>query len=809
MSIRQNSLSRVSSLNTFNKNSSRNSKQQYLSANPFYSPTKSRKLTNKKSVVYMQRLESISSNKFKSYKIKRHSKISISSLNSLIKQKKVKHKQRFYYPEKKNDLKSIIKSIKRQFIYKYDNIYHNDNLDLFYNNNNDEYLLYDYYMINNLLNKKRFHFQILFKEYEILYNHQELLMKLYEKKERYIIMKYLLSFIYKYDELCFDINKEIDDKEKKEELIRTFHYITSSQYLYEHLLETDSFKGVKFLLKRINLNNKKAQYDYSYLDMTKNKILSEENNYIINAIKAVNEFMNNRKFIEKRLIKNMPFEKVPNCLPNYYPIENEFKISLGIYIKAKKFKKIRKPGDETIEMIKFSVEDDSNMEINKNNNNLINQKHVLFNIDEKITENESSIGDSDSSNLKYKKAKKENNLNNFNNFNNFNNENNFNNILPPSLYEITEKENKINKEEEEDLKEKEINEYNKNKIDYKLMYDIFKSSKPYTRSTRDNEIIDIENFLLNFPKNKNKFYDFEKYKNNITNKENNNKNISSEIEKKNSIKSKEKGLKIANNLKNKNKLEIEIISNSSKKNKLNIFTKRKGVGDNITSKKEIFTSNSPKLNQRKINKKFIKNNKIQPILLSSTSKNNISSTIFSDINYLSKNISPSHQKENEKEKIIFSNKNQFLNISNNNTGINNLKNNLSFDKKINNKYGINIFKDTKDFIIGIKQYYNRLKTRPKFLLKNFSSFNNKSTDESQILNFSSKKRIFSANNHTHISSKNKNMEKYLYVNVFSSNIKNMSNYIKNEFNKQKKKESKNITLEQIIKNSMIYSSELL
>ena len=41
------------------------------------------------------------------------------------------------------------------------------------------------------------------------------------------------------------------------------------------------------------------------------------------------------------------------------------------------------------------------------------------------------------------------------------------------------------------------------------------------------------------------------------------------------------------------------------------------------------------------------------------------------------------------------------------------------------------------------------------------------------------------------------------------NIKNMSEYIKKYLYRQKKKESKNITLNQIIKNSDIYSSELL
>ena len=73
-----------------------------------------------------------------------------------------------------------------------------------------------------------------------------------------------------------------------------------------------------------------------------------------------------------------------------------------------------------------------------------------------------------------------------------------------------------------------------------------------------------------------------------------------------------------------------------------------------------------------------------------------------------------------------------------------MKNNFSFDKQINNKYGINMFKYTKDFIIDLKQYYNRIKTRSKFLLKNFSYFNNnKSFNESQKCIFLQKNYFFS------------------------------------------------------------------
>ena len=55
----------------------------------------------------------------------------------------------------------------------------NDNI----NQNQVQYLLSDYYTINDILNNKRFHLTLLLKEYEIFYNSQELLIRYYEKKK--------------------------------------------------------------------------------------------------------------------------------------------------------------------------------------------------------------------------------------------------------------------------------------------------------------------------------------------------------------------------------------------------------------------------------------------------------------------------------------------------------------------------------------------------------------------------------------------------------------------------------------------------
>ena len=824
MSIRQNSLSRLSSVNTFNKNSNKNSsinsRHHIFSANAYYSPTKRRKMSNRKGQINFQRLESFSPNMFKSYNKKRISQL---SFTSILKQKKTEHKKIFYNPETNSDLKSILKNIKLQFKNKYNNIYYLDNRIYDYNNNNNNqhYLFSDYYAINNILNNKKFHLTLLLKEYKILYNNQEFLIKCYEKKERYIIMKYLLSFVYKYDELCFNAKKEIDDYEKKEELIKEFNYITTNQFLYKHLLESDSFKGIKYLLKRVNLSNKKAQYDYTYLDMTKNKITSEENRYIINALKIVNEFMINRKFLEKRLIKNFPFQKVPNCIPNYYPLGYEINLSLQKYKNSKKYYKIKKPGNETIELInnieEEHIETDKNK--NKNDNNLLYKSKVLFNIDEKITENESSIGDSDNNYFSLKKPKKENKSNKY-----FNNININNNLLPSSLYEISEKENDIDKD-------KELSNKNENKIN-KMLYNKNKFSKTVNRSTKDPEIIDVEKFIYLFPREKSKRTKLGVGKNlNVKEKEKKYTSLKNEIILKKNIKEakiKFKGipLKIGNDYKNNN---LELIKNSSKNynfrkskrinfNKNNELQNNTGNANKSNNKNDIsllssvsnFNINTPKYNQRKINRNFMKNKKLNSILLTPSSNNNISSTIFSDINHLSQNLSLSQFQKNEIEK----NKNNLLVIIKNNY-LNKVNNNFSFDKNLrkNNNIGLYEFKDTQDFIKGSKEFYNKFNIKPKLLLKKLSLYFNNMAKDNKLYNCnnSSKKRIFSSNINN--ASINKITDNYTYININSSmtniNVKNISNYIKNQIYRQRQKEGKNITLNKIIKNSDIYSSQLL
>ena len=234
-------------------------------------------------------------------------------------------------------------------------------------------------------------------------------------------MKYLLNFIYKYDKLCYDEAKEITDPETKEEVIKTFYYITSEQYIYEHLFENDSFKGMQNLLKHINLANKKASYDYSYLDMTKNASVSKENETIINTLKVINEYINNRTYLERKLIKNFPVENVPNIVPNYFSFGIEINIVLNDYKISRRLVKIGNH-EETKDLINKYKEEFSHHE-NKNTKRTLHDKK-LFNIQENLEENESGKSDANSET----NVKKENSK--------------YKNILTESMNDMSEASNK-------------------------------------------------------------------------------------------------------------------------------------------------------------------------------------------------------------------------------------------------------------------------------------------------------------------------------------------------------------------------------
>jgi len=687
---------------------------------------------------------------------------------------KEEEKQNFnkHYP--RTNYKSLVKFIKTSFRNKYNNIYYKIKGNFLYNKNNN-YLLYDYFKITDILENKRCALVANLNEFNIMYNKKELLIRFYKPKERYIIMKYLLNFIYKYDKLCYDEAKEITDPETKEEVIKTFYYITSEQYIYEHLFENDSFKGMQNLLKHVNLANKKASYDYSYLDMTKNASVSKENETIINTLKVINEYINNRTYLERKLIKNFPIENVPNIVPNYFSFGIKINIVLNDYKISRRLVKIGNH-EETKDLINKYKEEFSHHE-NKNTKQTLHDKK-LFNIQENLEENESGKSDVNSET----NVKKENSK--------------YKNILTESMNDMSEASNK----------NESSNELKVNDIQNKITLYEFPNDFSNKRYDKDPETKDIENFLekiSNTPKRLNN-----NIHKNYNNAKNQNKIINSTIQYKNNkfhkVKFKMEHLKLKSEFKNNEKDFKK--TNFKFKNKL-----MKGNNDNnmiltpiknrIPSAINNFRESTLKLKKRKLNNQNHEKN-----LINSPSFNNISSSNFNETNYISPNLSGSfkiHIKNNNH--LILSKKNNSFLINHQLSKLNNYNiNNYNKFTNNNNVDLYSIFKDTERFIEDSIAYKNKITLKRNIILRKFSTFFNTNIPNNNSkyydLRLSSSKRYFS-------NSPN-NSEKKLRKLFKKTDFEKLVFKMNKRLIISKKKESKSYTFEQILKNCEIYISKL-
>ena len=687
---------------------------------------------------------------------------------------KEEEKQNFnkHYP--RTNYKSLVKFIKTSFRNKYNNIYYKIKGNFLYNKNNN-YLLYDYFKITDILENKRCALVANLNEFNIIYNKKELLIRFYKPKERYIIMKYLLNFIYKYDKLCYDEAKEITDPETKEEVIKTFYYITSEQYIYEHLFENDSFKGMQNLLKHVNLANKKASYDYSYLDMTKNASVSKENETIINTLKVINEYINNRTYLERKLIKNFPIENVPNIVPNYFSFGIKINIVLNDYKISRRLVKIGNH-EETKDLINKYKEEFSHHE-NKNTKQTLHDKK-LFNIQENLEENESGKSDANSET----NVKKENSK--------------YKNILTESMNDMSEASNK----------NESSNELKVNDIQNKITLYEFPNDFSNKRYDKDPETKDIENFLekiSNTPKRLNN-----NIHKNYINAKNQNKIINSTIQYKNNkfhkVKFKMEHLKLKSEFKNNEKDFKK--TNFKFKNKL-----MKGNNDNnmiltpiknrIPSAINNFRESTLKLKKRKLNNQNHEKN-----LINSPSFNNISSSNFNETNYISPNLSGSfkiHKKNNNH--LILSKKNNSFLINHQLSKLNNYNiNNYNKFTNNNNVDLYSIFKDTERFIEDSIAYKNKITLKRNIILRKFSTFFNTNIPNNNSkyydLRLSSSKR-YSSNSPN-------NSEKKLRKLFKKTDFEKLVFKMNKRLIISKKKESKSYTFEQILKNCEIYISKL-
>ena len=657
------------------------------------------------------------------------------SASNIIANKKEEKKKFIINQQSKNKYKLLFKYIRTSFVNKYTDIYYKfkGEYSQYYQN---KYLLYGYYRIKDILANKKCSLVVHLNECKIYDNKKEFLIRLYKTEEAHIIMIYLLNFIYKYDKLSYAKSKEITDIEAKEEIIKTFYYLTSKQYIYEHLFDNDYFKENPNLLKYVNLANQKASYDYSFLDISKKNFSSQENEDIVNALKIINEYINNRNFIEEKLIKNYPIEKVPNILPTYVVLGRKINIILNKFNNKRKLEKLE-IHEETKVLIDKYKKEYSQKEDQKQKSSLL--KGNLFNIQENFEED---ITGKSKTNLD--KSKRKTNLN-------------IKKILTESLDNISDLSNKKDSLSELSEQTKENNNNNLNKVHLNHFYSDLHMNPGYNR---DHETNEIENFLKKLAHNTKKTY------------------ISSPISYNNKKEEKQnKNSLILNNKNSNDKFKMNYLKIIKKHNEENFgeLPSRRSISSSIFNFRNSFSNT----HSRNLNNRFFENN----IMKSPQLDNNISSSIFNNINNIYPKINNSFNINNKLNNL-------------NNQKINGYKTYIKYDK-IN---ATNIFKETNTFIKESMYNKKKMTLKRNIILKKFSNplSNSIKNNNSRYFFF----RLYSSKTNLSLSPNNNLKTKRLFKKTdFEKIVFKMNKRLK----MNKKKESQLYTQKQILKNGEIYN----
>ena len=261
------------------------------------------------------------------------SKISLTLLNNGIASKLFDYKIQFSF---KVIVQYAREKIKRQYKTPYI-------LKLVFNKKNnilkdDEKPIYYFlYKINDIFLNKKSRFSVHFYECNILYNENEFFIKYFKRFEINVMMRYLLAFVYDKD-IYSHFSKE-EYRHKNKSVLRKFQYMVNNNYVYDnydnelenisserwlkiHRRYIPTFKNSinqkisPFFLKRKNLLFL-YEYETSYKNKTREDLFSKVPKYYF--------------------IKDVPFQKVPNCVQNFYSLGYFMNSLLEKYLFYKKF----------------------------------------------------------------------------------------------------------------------------------------------------------------------------------------------------------------------------------------------------------------------------------------------------------------------------------------------------------------------------------------------------------------------------------------------------------------------------------------
>ena len=212
------------------------------------------------------------------------------------------------------------------------------------------------FKVNDIFTRKKTRFFENFLECNIFYSENEYLIRSFKRYEYFTIMKYLLAFVY---DKNFSAHYNKYEFQHKTNLVKNrFQYLVNNNYRMKEPNEEENLTSERYgqISSSSNRNYIFGKSITPYILKKKNLI------YLIEYEKSNNSKIRENYFIIKPnyyLIKDMPLDKVPNPVPKYFSLGFFMYFTIKNFAIKNKFLvyEIKKPENLSKKKIFFNEED--------------------------------------------------------------------------------------------------------------------------------------------------------------------------------------------------------------------------------------------------------------------------------------------------------------------------------------------------------------------------------------------------------------------------------------------------------------------
>ena len=224
------------------------------------------------------------------------------------------------------------------------------------------------YKMNEIFLHKKSRFSTNFYECDIYYNENEYLIKYFRKFEYSVAMKYLLGYVY--DKDIYNHFSKNEYRLRTKLVLKRFKFFVNNNYKIDINDEID--QAIPETKNKINSNSDSNEDNDDYNDYLFQRhlppyILKRKNLIFLSEYEELKDKIEDNLFRKKPnyfFIKDMPNEKIPNATPNYYSQGYEMSKLINHYIYKNKF-------------VSYANRENKELEVNKNKQNInINEDNL-------------------------------------------------------------------------------------------------------------------------------------------------------------------------------------------------------------------------------------------------------------------------------------------------------------------------------------------------------------------------------------------------------------------------------------------------